>query len=149
VQDGGGSILLVDDDADLREAVGDLIEMLSGVRVLRVAGYQELLARRSEAMHCRLAIVDINLGAGKPSGYDVYQWLRDLHYPGQVVFLTGHALGHPLVQRACALGDARVYSKPISVAELQHVLEDPEPEPEPVRPAVAGARARYASGGRR
>jgi ActR/RegA family two-component response regulator len=137
VHDGEGSILLVDDDDDLRQTVGDLIEALASVRVLRVPGYHQLVALRSEALGSRLAIVDINLGAGQPSGFDVYLWLRDQRYPGQVVFLTGHALGHPLVQRACALGDARVYSKPISVAELERLLDEPEPGPD--RPATAPA----------
>ena len=85
----------------------------------------EAKARRSEVMACGLAILDINLGHGVPSGVDAYHWLRDQGFAGRIVFLTGHAHDLPLVRRATQLGDAEVYLKPITADALKDLVEEP------------------------
>jgi DNA-binding response OmpR family regulator len=69
-----------------------------------------------------LAILDINLGAGSPSGLAGYRWLREHEFAGRVVFLTGHARSHPLVAEASEIGDAVVYEKPMTAAQLRAIM---------------------------
>lgn len=120
-----GTVLLLDDDEDLRNALSELIALLTGHRCLALASVAELKARREDSLACDIAILDINLGADQPSGLDAYDWLSREHFAGRVAFLTGHAHSHPLVARAATLGDARVYGKPIGSDELCDLLGAP------------------------
>jgi FixJ family two-component response regulator len=117
-----GAVLLIDNDQDLLEALGDLIALVSGQPCLALRSLGELVDAATRALECELAIVDINLDPGAPSGIDVYAWLRSQRFSGRIVFLTGHAQGHPLVQRACQLGHARVFRKPIELVELNALI---------------------------
>ena len=49
--------------------------------------------------------------ARRESGLDAYRWLRQFGFRGEVVFLTGHAAHHPLVEQARALGKAKVLAQ--------------------------------------
>src|SRR5262249_22772584 len=91
-------VVLIDDDEDLRASIADLVESC-GKRCLAVGSLAELVDHRAAALACELAIVDVNLGAAKPSGIDAYEWLRGEGFDGRIVFLTGHAPSHPLVSR--------------------------------------------------
>jgi FixJ family two-component response regulator len=117
-----GGVLLIDNDQDLLEALSDLIAVVSRQPCLALRSLAELLDVGAQALDCELAIVDINLGAGAPSGVDVYGWLRSQRFRGRIVFLTGHAHAHPLVQRACRLGHAQVLRKPIELNELSALI---------------------------
>ena len=116
------SVLLVDDDEDLREAVGDLVGILCGYECVAFAGLSEVAAARERALACQVAIIDINLGEGRPSGLDVYDWLHAEKFAGRVLFLTGHAATHPLVRQAASRGVAGVLGKPIATDELRQAL---------------------------
>jgi ActR/RegA family two-component response regulator len=84
----------------------------------------ELTAHGDAALSCSLAILDINLGAGQPSGLDALNWLNERRFSGRTVFLTGHARTFPLVEEARRQhGDIEVLSKPVSSAELLALLE--------------------------
>jgi FixJ family two-component response regulator len=120
-----GGVLLLDDDDDLREALGDLVPLLTGQSCLPLRSLAELIARRDDALVCALAILDINLGPGQPSGLDAYAWLEGERFGGRVAFLTGHARSHPLVARAATLGAAHVYQKPLGISELRELLGAP------------------------
>jgi FixJ family two-component response regulator len=116
-------ILILDDDPDLLEALSELIALAFG-RDCRVArNVDELIALAAAAPRAALAILDINLGPSQPSGVDAYLWLRDHGFPGRIVFLTGHALSHPLVLHAQRLGDACVLQKPIGVEAIGSLLD--------------------------
>lgn len=116
------SVLLIDDDEDVLDTMGDLVRLLGGSCVA-LSGFAELLERREEALRCALAIVDVNLGADEPSGLDVYTWLRAARFPGRVMFLSGYADNHPFVERARALVGARVVQKPLGLAQLCAALK--------------------------
>jgi len=73
-------------------------------------------------LRCDLALIDINLGAGQPSGVEVYRWLRARGFGGRIFFLTGHAMNSPFVAEAVRLGDAQVLSKPIRPDRLIRLL---------------------------
>lgn len=115
-----GRILLLDDDDDLRDALGDLLALF-GAGCLSLPSLAALMASELEALACRLAILDVNLGDGQPSGVDAYEWLRARAFAGRIVFLTGHAASHPAVANAASLG-VRVLAKPVESAELRALV---------------------------
>ena len=117
--------LIVDDDEDLRDAVSDLL-LVAGVRdCLAVASLDELADRVAEALACRLALIDINLGVGQPNGVDAFRWLRDRGYNGSVIFMTGHAKSDPRVVDALALPNTRLLVKPFSLRAIVELFEQP------------------------
>jgi len=118
-------VLLLDDDADVRMTVCELITLITGRSCIALASVADLQARRDEALACTHAILDINLGPQQPSGVDAYAWLKEQRFAGAITFLTGHAQAHPLVARAAALGEATVYRKPIGVDELLQIIGAP------------------------
>jgi FixJ family two-component response regulator len=117
-----GSVLVLDDDRDMLEALGDTIRVLGGRPCITVASHAEMVALGAQALACSVAILDINLGLGMPSGIDAYRWLRESGFGGRIVFLTGHARGHPLVEEAHRLGEARVLEKPARTATLLEIV---------------------------
>ena len=116
------AVLLLDDDEDLLDAMGDLVRLVCGAECLRLRSFGELVAEREAALACERALLDINLGPAQPSGLDAYAWLKQQRFGGSIAFLTGHARSHPLVARAAALEGASVYQKPIGVDELRQIL---------------------------
>jgi FixJ family two-component response regulator len=118
------SILILEDDDDMRTALDDVVSTLLGWPCLSVASYHELLERREEALGCRMALLDVNLGADQPSGLDALDWLRMQGFRGEVVFLTGHAQSDPLVQQTLERGTARLMEKPIGLQQLSALLDE-------------------------
>ena len=117
-------VLFLDDDDDLRATFTDLVRTVFARECHGIASHQDLVALGERALHCGVAILDINLGPQVPSGIDCYGWLRTHGYDGRIVFLTGHAASHPLVVEARRLGDAEVVGKPVSLETLTSLLED-------------------------
>jgi DNA-binding response OmpR family regulator len=117
------SILLLDDDRDLRTMLCDLFNCY-GARCTAAGSLDEM---KTLAVDRRLAfdvaIIDVNLGAGQPSGVDAYRWLRDQSFSGEILFLTGHARSFPGVAEAHALG-VRVLQKPLAIDELLDLLRE-------------------------
>jgi len=121
-----GAVLFLDDDQDLRETVVDLVHEAFHRECLCLRGYPELVALGERALRCAVAILDINLGPGVPSGLDAYDWLQEHGFSGQIVFLTGHAGTHPLVLEASRIGNVRVIAKPVSFDLLKAAIEGTE-----------------------
>ena len=117
-------VLFLDDDDDLRSTFADLVKTIYARECHGIGSYRELIALGEQALHCGVAILDINLGPEAPSGIDSYGWLRKHGFHGRIVFLTGHAATHPLVEEAKRLGDAEVIGKPVSLDRLTSMLED-------------------------
>lgn len=103
---------LLDDDADLLEALADLLRTRD-CRCLTARSVSELQALGREVLDADVAVLDINLGPGQPTGIDAYEWLMHEHFAGRLLFLTGHAHAHPLVARAERLQRAAVLDKPM------------------------------------
>src|SRR4051794_8617932 len=114
-------ILVVDDDVDLADILREVLSS-EGVAVSVAHSLAEVQAVRGEALESALAILDVNLGLGCPSGLDVSAWLRTQGFPGRVVFHTGHARSHPLVRAAASEPGAQILSKPIDVAALEGLI---------------------------
>jgi FixJ family two-component response regulator len=112
------AILFVDDDADLRELVCEVFASIGLSRCMPASSLAEVEAHATDALACSLAIVDINLGSGAPSGLDVYRWLQRALFRGRTVFLTGHGADDPQVMEASQLGSVEILSKPIGIERL-------------------------------
>ncbi|WNG61731.1 response regulator [Archangium gephyra] len=106
-------VLVLEDDADLRTILCELLSLSGAEECVRAGSLEEVKRKRVEALGCGLALLDINLGAGVPSGLDAYRWLKENGFTGRTVFLTGHARSHPLVREALELTNVQVVSKPI------------------------------------
>jgi FixJ family two-component response regulator len=107
------SVLILDDDADLRDVLAELFTGVLGIDCVGAASMDELLKLRDRVLSCKLAMLDINLGPQSPSGFQAYSWLRSQGFAGRIVFLTGHAATHADVQEARRTGEARVFQKPV------------------------------------
>lgn len=119
-------VLVLEDDNDLRTLLCDLL-VASGAKACVSAGSVEaMVQQREQVLGCELALLDVNLGSGVPSGLDAYQWLRENGFGGRIVFLTGHARSHPLVRKAHEVTQARVLSKPVNAKVLMALLRDPD-----------------------
>jgi FixJ family two-component response regulator len=117
----GLALIFLDDDDDLRGAMSEMMEVF-GHECVCVASYEGLVALGERVLTARLAILDINLGPGRPSGLDAFRWLRAHRFAGAIVFLTGHARSHPLVAEATRMGQARLLEKPIHPEDLDALL---------------------------
>jgi FixJ family two-component response regulator len=115
-------VVVLEDDEDLRSILCELLSLSGAEQTVSAGSLAELQRQRVEALGCGLAILDINLGAGVPSGLDAYRWLRDNGFAGRSVFLTGHARAHPLVREALELAHVQVLSKPIESRLLLSLL---------------------------
>jgi FixJ family two-component response regulator len=124
---GACDVLFVDDDVVLRATFADLVRTIFERECHGIRSYRDLTDLGEQALHCGVAILDINLGPQAPSGLDAYGWLRKHGFGGRIVFLTGHAASHPLVVEAKRLGDAEVVGKPVSLDTLTSMLEDVRP----------------------
>jgi DNA-binding NtrC family response regulator len=116
-------LLIVDDDADLRDMLKEFFELTTSTTCVAVGSLAELEKVRDQALECSLAILDINLGAEQPSGLDVFAWLRTAGFRGKVAFVTGHADNHPLVRRAASEAGVKVYKKPMEIERLMELVK--------------------------
>jgi DNA-binding NtrC family response regulator len=115
-------LLVLDDDDDLRLLLCEAVTSLTDGECLGVRSFDDLLAHQAEALGCDLALLDVNLGVGAPNGLDALGWLRAHDFRGRVMFLTGHARTHPLVERAQFAAGVPVLEKPISLDTLLSLL---------------------------
>ncbi|KAF1054582.1 MAG: Sensory/regulatory protein RpfC [Stenotrophomonas maltophilia] len=109
----GVRVLLIDDDANVRQAMAALLARW-GCEVHAAAGIAEVSAA------CDVVLTDFDLGRDA-SGADCVAYLQALHGRAiPAIVLTGHEVGR--VRQA--LGDERVpiLSKPVRPAELRSLL---------------------------
>jgi DNA-binding NtrC family response regulator len=119
------TVLLVDDDRDLLDMLGEAIGHLCNLACLSAPSYDAMVALGGQALGCQLAILDVNLGPDRPSGIDAYRWLSSHGFQGRIVFLTGHARGHPVVEQAHSTDAAGVVQKPVSLEQIRTIVEGP------------------------
>lgn len=117
-------ILFVDDDLAVRSSMQDLLKSVGVARCVALGSLSEVQAHGDEALSTDVAILDVNLGRGKPSGLDVFHWLERAGYVGRVVFLTGHAANHPLVRQATESSRSSILEKPIGFDQLMAILSE-------------------------
>jgi len=117
------SVLVVDDDEDLRETVSEVFRFAGVERRVLAASLTEVERQAEAALASALAILDVNLGEGEPTGVDVSRWLRERGFAGTIVFLTGHAASDTRVVAAAAVPNTRIVAKPISLSGLLALAE--------------------------
>jgi DNA-binding NtrC family response regulator len=118
-------VFLLDDDADLRESVVEILRVMTGADCVSAASVAQMMEQHEAVLCCTLAILDVNLGAGRPSGLDAFHWLRARSFSGTIAFLTGHARHHPLVADAYQIGETKVLEKPIDFDRLAAMIAVP------------------------
>lgn len=116
-------VLILDDDPELCAVMKDMFLAIGASQCVCATSLEELQARSEEALRCDVAILDVNLGARHPNGIDAYRWLLSVGFPGDVVFFTGHARSHPLVQGALKYEGVRILEKPAPIRELEELLK--------------------------
>jgi DNA-binding response OmpR family regulator len=116
-------ILFLEDDQDLLASYEKLFGLLFNCSTVSAMSVDELRVNAATALSCDLAFLDINLGYGVESGIDGFHWLRNNGFKGQIIFLTGHARSHPLVQHACTVSGALVFQKPLHMSKARELIE--------------------------
>jgi DNA-binding response OmpR family regulator len=116
------AVLLVDDDDDLREILRQFLADEGVERCVTATSLAEVESNAAAALATELAILDVNLGPGRPTGVEVCRWLRANGFAAPIVFLTGHAASDPRVVEALAVANAHVLSKPIGIDEITKLL---------------------------
>jgi FixJ family two-component response regulator len=120
--DGKLLVFILDDDESLRNMLATYLELSGRCAVCTMETVRELQLHSPDLPRLFAAILDINLGAGKPTGIDAYRWLRSQGFAGRIIFLTGHASSHPSVQEAYVIGDAEVLEKPTGMFQLESII---------------------------
>jgi DNA-binding response OmpR family regulator len=115
------AILVLEDDDDLRETIGDVFEEAG---TIKAATMREMQSQAAGVLQCRVAVLDVNLGPGEPGGLEAAAWLRNQGFKGRIIFLTGHAASYPdLVDRSRELG-AQVVEKPTQFTRLEEIVNE-------------------------
>jgi len=121
----GRRLLFIDDDSEIAQSVGELLELEQfEVRVACDAERALVLAREFRP---QIVVCDVELGAGT-SGYELGIALR--RTPGlaetHFIALSGHNLAD-VRERALEAGFARVLGKPLDLETLRRALADGAP----------------------
>ena len=116
-------VVFLDDSEDLRMVMVSLIESRLRTTCLGLAGYSEMLVHSDQVLKSEIIVLDLDLGHQKPSGMDVYHWLMNEGYRGQVYFLTGHGFTHPLMIQARKLG-AKIWEKPTGSTQMLNSMSE-------------------------
>lgn len=120
----GPTILVMDDDIDLLEVLQETLVTLCKVdQVITATSMEAVQQQKDKILRCELAILDVNLGAERPSGVNVAEWLRANGFNGKIVFLTGHAVSDPEVLAATSMPNTKVVAKPIGLPQLLGFVE--------------------------
>jgi FixJ family two-component response regulator len=110
-------VIFLDDDEDLRRTMDELLRFF-GIECTSFGTFGELRSSKAAVSDFSVAILDVNLGSGEPTGIDAYAWLRESGFRGRIAFLTGHGRSHPQLERFAEVGDATVLEKPITTDDL-------------------------------
>ena len=118
------SVLLLEDDDDLRETLAAVLEASISGRVLTARTLDEVIHQEKRALAVTCSILDVNLGPGRPTGVDAGAWLRHHGYSGRILFLTGHAGSFPQLREACRQPDTLLLEKPVPMTTLLPLVEE-------------------------
>ena len=117
------SVLVLEDDTDARTLLKLLFES-EGAVCETFGAVSELIDAYDRLEAFGLAVLDVNLGEGMPTGIDAYLWLREMGFGGRIVFLTGHARSHPFLSQEMRRSPVRVLEKPMGADEIARLLFD-------------------------
>lgn len=115
-------VIFLDDNEDLRELLPVLLSAALEVECKCFGSLAELERDAEEALHAKVAILDINLGTEASDGVDALRWLRAHKFKGKIVFFTGHARTNPHVAQAEKSG-VEILEKPLHADKLISFVE--------------------------
>ena len=116
------TVLFVDDSSDLCEVVEFMCQSLPEVECVCVTSMSAVLERAVQVLQTGLAILDVNLGPGEPSGVEIYRWLKGQNYRGKIVFLSGHVRTDQLVEDAARISGVDFFQKPLGFGQLESLI---------------------------
>jgi DNA-binding NtrC family response regulator len=115
------SVLLLDDDKDLCSVLSEIIRDIGSPVCTCVFSLEDL--KKTDNLNLYdLALLDVNLGDGAPSGIDAYNWLMEKGFKGKVAFFTGHARSHPLVKKALEIPSVTLIEKPAEMSQIEALI---------------------------
>jgi FixJ family two-component response regulator len=118
LQEPAAIVLVVDDDASVREALGSLIRS-TGLRVETFASAQEFLARpQADVPSC--LVLDVQLPG--LSGLDLQKRMAEVNLEIPIVFVTGHG-DVPTSVRAMKAGALEFLTKPFADQDLLDAIQ--------------------------
>jgi len=117
------NILVVEDDHDVVELLGEYFQEELGAQTMAVTSLEELVSCSTAALECDVAILDLHLGAfgPAPEGLAALRWLRERGYQREVVITTGNVTS---IANAASLGPIRVVPKPYEFPVLLKLVQD-------------------------
>ena len=118
------SVLILDDDIDLSEILELTIKHL-GVTLCKVIhSYKEILElNKVELTRFDICLLDVNLGPGQPNGLEVYKHLKQVNYPGEIYFFTGHGKSDSRLQVLTNFSLTHILEKPVSIETLNNIIQ--------------------------
>ena len=115
-------VLFVDDSSDLCQIMEAMCQSLWGVECICVPSMSAVLERAAQVLRTDLAILDVNLGPGEPSGTEIYRWLKGQNYHGKIAFLSGHARTDPQVEEATRIAGVDFFQKPLGFGQIEALI---------------------------
>jgi DNA-binding NtrC family response regulator len=115
-------VLFVDDSSDLCQIMETMCQSLQGIECICVTSMLAVLERAPRVLRTELAILDVNLGPGEPSGTEIYRWLKGQNYRGKIVFLSGHTRTDPRVVEATRIPDVDFFQKPLGFSQIEALI---------------------------
>jgi DNA-binding NtrC family response regulator len=115
------TVLFVDDSSDLRQVMELMCQSL-GIECICVPSMSAVLERVAQVLRTDLAILDVNLGFGEPSGIEIYRWLKGQNYRGKIVFLSGHTRTDPQVAEATRISGVDFFRKPLGFDQIEALI---------------------------
>jgi FixJ family two-component response regulator len=115
---GAPTVFIIDDDADVRESIQDLLESL-GLRSEAFETAEEFLrSKRSEGPSC--LVLDVRLPG--VNGLDFQRRLVDAGFQIPIIFITGHA-DIPMTVKAMKSGAVEFLTKPFLDKDLLSAIQ--------------------------
>jgi len=115
-------VLIVDDDAPVREAIGDLLQLV-GYEVFQSGDGQEALAKFDAN---QLDLVLLDLGLPNKSGWDAFEGFTARNPALPIIVITGLARQSEMAQAA---GVGALMEKPLDAAQLLQTMQELLSEP--------------------
>jgi DNA-binding NtrC family response regulator len=116
------TVLFVDDSSDLCQLMELMCQSLPGIECICVPSMSAVLERAAQVLRTNVAILDVNLGPGEPSGIEIYRWLKVQNYRGKIVFLSGHTRTAPEVVEATKISGVQFFQKPLAFDQLEALI---------------------------
>src|SRR4029434_672333 len=99
-----------------------MCQSLLGIECICVPSMSAVLERAAQVLRTDLAILDVNLGPGEPSGTEIYRWLEGQNYRGEIVFLSGHTTTDPQVVDATQIPRVDFFQKPVGFSQVEALI---------------------------